>query len=231
MGAVLAAGPGAALSHRSAAALWGIRPSDRLEVTAETYGVRPEIDLHTASLRRDEVTTVQAMPVTTVPRTLLDLATVLQPHQVERAVNDAEVRRLTDPLSLADLVARYPRRKGVRTIRAILERLEDGSSMTRSELEARFLGFVHQVGLPRPQTNASLLVGSGWIECDFAWPRRRVIVELDGRASHGTAAAFERDRTRDRRLHAAGWRVVRVTWRQLDQSAAELARDLGNMLD
>jgi hypothetical protein len=163
--AVLAAGPGAALSHRSAAALWGLWHSDRLEVTVPKYRLRPGIKIHTSPLQADEVTSLQAIPATTVPRTLLDLATVLPAHQVERAANEAEVRRLTDPLSLADLVDRYPRRQGIRTIKAILSRLQAGAKITRSELEARFLAFVRETGLPSPDTNVRVL----GFECDFVW--------------------------------------------------------------
>ena len=124
MAAVLVAGPGAALSHRSAAALWGLRPSAGtwIEVTAPRQvrshrGMKP----HRRSLLADEVTEIRGIPVTTVPRTLLDLAAVLPRHQVERAMNEAEVRRLTDALSAPALLARYPGWRGVAVIRAILE--------------------------------------------------------------------------------------------------------------
>ncbi len=102
--------------------------------------------------------------------------------------------------------------------------------MTRSELEVRFLTFLRKTGLPRPEVNASLFVAGRWIECDCAWRDRRVIVELDGRASHDTAAAFERDRARDRTLQARGWRMVRITWRQLHDAPESVAYDLKALL-
>jgi hypothetical protein len=173
----------------------GLRPYDGLEVTVPAYRNRPGIIVHTSSLPRDEVTTVHGIPVTTVPRTLLDLAAALPPHQLERVINEAEVQGLTDPLSLPDLIARYPRRKGVATIKAILD---TGPSFTPSELESRFLAFTRQARVTSPLLNAHLL----GFECDCVWPKQRVIVELDGHATHSTREAFEQDRARDRTLQA-----------------------------
>jgi very-short-patch-repair endonuclease len=163
------------------------------------------------------------MPVTGVSRTLFDLAGVLRAHQLERAMHEAEIQRLTDSLSLPELVARHPRRRGVRTIKRILEA---GASPTRSELESRFLRFVRAARLPRPATNV-LVLG---FECDCVWHERRVVVELDSRTIHDTTAAFESDRARDRAPQAAGWRVVRVTWRQLREEREALAADLTTIL-
>jgi hypothetical protein len=233
MAAVLASGRGAALSHRSAAALWGLRPSARAvtEVTVEPRRrPRSGIQLHRGCLPRDEVTVLQGIPVTTVPRTLIDLAAVLGHQEVERATNEAEVRRLVDPLSLDDLIARYPRRRGVAAVKAILATGRIGSAVTRSELEDRFATFLDRLALPRPELNTSIVVGGRWFEGDFVWRSRRLIVELDGHAVHATAAAYERDRARDRTLHADGWRVVRVTWRQLHDDADALADDLRGLL-
>jgi restriction endonuclease-like protein len=233
MAAVLAAGRGAALSHRSAASLWRVRPTTRplIEVTVDRQLSRRGIEAHRGELARDEVTTVLGIPVTTLPRTLLDLAAVLARRDVERAVEEAEVLRLSDALSLVDLVARHSGRRGVATIRAILAAKRVGSSATRSELEERFLAFVERVGLPPPEVNASVQVRGRSIECDCVWRTWRLIVELDGHAFHATAAAFERDRARDRALHAGGWRVVRITWRQLHHDAAALAADLFGLLE
>ena len=226
MAAVLAAGPEAALSHRAAAAQLGLGHWPHLEVTARRRRDRPGIRVHTSSLPPDEIAVVQAIPTTRLARTLLDLAAVLPPHQVERAVNEAEVQGLTDILSLPDLVARYPGRRGIRTIKSILSRLEAGPVFTRSELESRFLAFVRKARLPSPILNAPL---SGY-ERDCVWPDQRLVVELDGHAFHATRASFERDREKDRALLAAGWRTIRLTWRQLDQSPEALVADLRMML-
>jgi uncharacterized protein DUF559 len=234
MAAVLATGDGAALSHRSAGALWGIRAStrSRIELTVRRR-LHPQRGLHLryGQLPADEVTTESGIPVTTVPRTLLDLAAVLPHHQVERAVNEAEVRRLTDAVSLADLAARHARRAGTRTIRAILEDGAIGVTVTRSELEARFLAFLDETGLPRPSVNSPLRVPGGWIEADCLWPAQRLIAELDGHATHRTPAAYEKDRERDRKLNAAGYRVIRITWRQLHTDPTALTSDLRTLLN
>jgi very-short-patch-repair endonuclease/predicted transcriptional regulator of viral defense system len=231
MAAVLAAGDAAVLSHRSAAGLWGLRPDSRSRVEVTVPASRHQqraIQFHFAHLPPDEITTVDGIPTTTVPRTLFDLASVVAPNHVERAVNEAEVRRLSDALSLGDLLARYPRRRGSSVIRRILA---DGLiGVTRSELEELFVAFLDEHGLPRPKSNVWMQVGTRWIEVDCLWRDQRVIVELDGRHAHDTVAAFERDRARDRALAARGWRTLRVTWRQLHDEPAALAADLRAVL-
>jgi hypothetical protein len=226
MAATLAAGPGAVLSHRAAGGAWGLIWSDHLEVTAPSRRARPGIVIHRSRLETDEVTTVRGIPVTGPSRTLFDLAAVFPFDRVEQAVNQAEVRGLRDSLSLNDLIARYPARAGVPKIREILERLEAGATLTRSDLEDRFLAFVHSTGLPPPRVNANLL----GFECDCVWPNQRVVVELDGHATRRTTAAFERDRARDRALNAGGWRTIRVTWRHLHLETEALAVDLTRIL-
>jgi very-short-patch-repair endonuclease len=98
--------------------------------------------------------------------------------------------------------------------------------LTRSELEERFLAFLDAHDLPRPSVNCAV---EGF-EVDFHWPDQRLIVELDGRAAHHTLTAFERDRARDRALQAAGWRVVRITWHQLQYEPTQIAGDLIRLL-
>ncbi len=105
-----------------------------------------------------------------------------------------------------------------------------GAAVTRSELEERFLEFVASAGLPRPEVNAPVQVAGAWIEVDCLWRAQRVVVELDGRAVHATGTAFERDRARDRALQVAGWRPVRVTWRQLAREPLALEADLRVLL-
>jgi very-short-patch-repair endonuclease len=227
MAAVLACGPGAVLSHHSAAALWGIRPSDRVEVTTRASHRGPKhISVHRSPLRNDERTTHRGIPTTTVPRTLLDLSAVVHPDALRSALRQAEQLRLTDPLSLSDLAERYPRRPGLAAIRALLEDATIGARVIRSELEERFQSFLLNVGLPLPQTNQFV---EGF-EVDCIWPDQRLIVELDGRAVHDTFHAFEQDRIRDRVLAAAGWRVIRVTWRQLHEEPERLEADLRLLL-
>jgi hypothetical protein len=161
---------------------------------------------------------------------LLDLAAILSGREVELAMEEAEVKRHTDRLSLPVLLARYPRRHGGPKLREILARNRLGTTLTGSELEERFLRFIADHGLPTPEMNAPIAVRSRFVEVDGVWRREGLIVELDGRAFHGTTAAFERDRSRDRALMAAGWRVVRITWRQLDDDPDGLANDIQILL-
>jgi hypothetical protein len=212
MAAVLAAGESAALSHRPAGAHWGLLQTARaaIEVTVPRQRRRrPGIELHVAALPPDEVTVLDGIPITTVPRTIFDLAAVERPSRVESAFNEAEGRRLTDPLSLIDLLQRYPRARGSRTIRAILATEPEG--ITREELEHRFREFIDEYDLPRPKFNHHVRVGKHLIEADCVWLEQQLIVELDGYATHGTRRAFESDRARDRVLAVREWRVIRVT--------------------
>jgi hypothetical protein len=233
MAAVLACGPGALLSHRAAGALWGLRPSSsaRIDVTVpRQLGRREGVRVHVSPIPSDERAMVDGIPITAVPRTLFDLAAELGPHELERAIDQAEVLRLTDPLSLPALLERYPGRKGTATLRATLESGNLGLGITRSELEERFLRLVTKAGLPHPELNAPLQLAGGWIEVDCLWRAQRVAVELDSRSVHGTPAAFERDRARDRRLQVEGWTPVRITWQQLARDAGEIEADLRALL-
>lgn len=233
MAAVLLGGDGAAASHGAAGTVWRLRRSAGgvIDVTApRRRRTRSPVRFHHEALPPDEVTVERRIPVTTVPRTLLDLALVLDAHGLERAINEAEVRRLRDRLSLLDLLERHPRRAGTATLRSLLAAGLVGAGVTRSELEDRFLAFLDAAELERPGLNVPLRVGRGWVEVDCLWRAQRLIVELDGRAAHATAQAFERDRARDRARQAAGWRVVRITWRQLHERPEELALELSALL-
>jgi predicted transcriptional regulator of viral defense system len=230
--AVLAHGPTAVLSHRSAASLWGVLRSVRtiIEVTAPRRWSRLGVKLHRSCLRGDEVTVKDGIPVTSVPRTLFDLARVLRPQALERAIGQAEALRLTDPLSLPDLLERHRGCRGAATLRAVLADGRTEPTVTRSDLEDLFLTFLDAHGLPRPQVNVGIEARGRWMECDFVWRTHRLIVELDGRETHNTGAAFERDRARDRALQVSGWRVVRITWRQLHADGDRIAADLRDLL-
>src|SRR3954468_526875 len=230
LAAVLAAGEGAALSYRSAGALWGMRETarGRIEVSVPRHrrsGAR--LELHWVSMEADEITTERAIPVTTPARTLFDLAAVLTAEQLEHAFDEAEVRRLASPTSLDALLVRYPGRKGAAAIRQVLaKRHAIGQTVTRSWLERRFLSLVDAHCLPRPRMNR----GGDHGELDATWHDQKLIAELDGFAVHGTRRAFEDDRARDRALQVAGWRVVRITWLQLRDDADTIGHQLSALL-
>lgn len=230
MAAVLAGGGGALLGHHTGAALWLLRDprSGPIDVTvARQRRAVKGIRFHRARIPSDERAVLHGIPVTSMPRTLLDLAAVLDARQLERVINEADYLRLTDRLSLHDLLERYPRRAGTPNLRGALARRAAGATRTRSDMEELFLNLLDEHGLPRPRINARLEdVG----EIDCVWPAGRVAVELDSRRAHATPHAFERDRERDRLLQARGWRVIRVTWRQLEERPRAVIEDLERIL-
>jgi hypothetical protein len=226
MAAVLAGGEGAVLSHRAAAALWGVRRSSAIEITCPRRVRHRGILAHQAALPPDEVTTRAGIPVTTITRTIFDLAAVTRRDQVEAAVNQAEYQEIKDSLSLAGLAARYPGRRGAATVRRLLEEHRIGSMMTRSELEQAFLAFLDAERLPRPDAMNIHIEAAGRLhECDAVWRTARLIVELDG-PGHRTTRAFHDDRKDDRALKVAGWTVIRVTELHLTIDRRQLAADL-----
>ena len=240
LGAVFACGAGAVLSHRSAAALWGIRDpgSGRIEVTSPRKSrSTKKIGKHFGVLPADERTVLDGIPVTTVNRTLLDLGRVSRPHSVEAALREAEYRGLHERLSLPALLARHRRHRGARAAAQALGRLgDDPGGRIRSPLEELFLPFLDSQRLPRPRINAGVHVPASrhelekHYEVDCLWEPQRLIVELDGFGAHGSRASFEDDRERDRRLATAGYRVTRITKRQLIGQGDALAADLHHLL-
>jgi very-short-patch-repair endonuclease len=232
MAAVLARGPGAVLSHQSAAALWGIRDhyGGPIHITSPSRTRSSgAIRAHRALLPPDEITVHDGIPVTTVPRTIFDLAAE-SPQAVEPALRQAEYLRLYDSLSLLDLMDRYPGHRGSRAIRAALARLKETPGRTRSDFEERFVAFLDRYGLPRPHFNAWLTVGPDRFQADCLWPDQRLIVELDSWSAHGTRSAFRSDKKRDRKLAAAGYTTTRIPWSALDDEPEEIAADLRALL-
>jgi very-short-patch-repair endonuclease len=234
LAAVLASGPDAVLSHWSAAALWMIRPNSRsiVDVTAphksRTWdGIRR----HHKALPADEITVEEGIPVTTVPRTIFDLAATEPADVVENMLREMEHLELRDRLSLRDMVERYPRRRGVRRVRTALERLEEEPVGRKSSpLEERFAPFLRRHRLPLPRFNDWIILGPKRYKVDCHWPGTGQIVELDGWKSHKTRSAFREDRARDRRLRVAGYSVTHITWNQLDDEPEAVAADLRALL-
>lgn len=227
---VLASGEGAALSHRSATALWGIWGSG----AGETHVTLPRktrsqrsIRRHFGVLARDEVTVLDGIPVTTAARAVLDLAADRGEAAAETALREMEYLGIYGPVSLPALLERYPRHKGTPIVEVCLERLrDDPGGRVRSPLEEVFLPFLDAHRIPRPRVNAWLTIGEHRYQVDCLWPQARLIGELDGFKSHGTKRAFRKDRRRDRQLGAAGFHVVRITEDQVVGEPSELASDL-----
>jgi hypothetical protein len=232
--AVLAYGPTALLSHRSAAALHGIRPDNRpkIEVTLPSPSARsrPGIDVHrSTTLEAADVTTIDGIPCTTLARTLLDLAEVIHRQGLERAVDQAEVLQIFDLRAVEGVLSRAAGRRCAGVLRDVLARY-DGPALTEKELEERFFALCLAAGLPKPGVNVWITLDGGVAyKADFLWRAERLIVETDGWGSHGTRRAFENDRRRDRRLIVAGWTVVRFTWRDVEREPEEVAETLARL--
>jgi predicted transcriptional regulator of viral defense system len=235
MAAVLAAGEGAVLSHRDAAALHGmLRPGShvRTEVTTTgraTTGATIRI-YRTRSLEVEDVTTVDGIPATSLARTLVDLAGTVPKDRLRKAINEAERLDLLDARALERTLARTAGRRGSghHKLRETLKQLATtGVDFTRSELEDRFLSLVVKPhGLPRPTMNG----GVEGMEIDALWREHRVAVEVDGWGSHSTRRAFQEDRERDVRLQVAGYRVLRFTHRDVTTRPWWVAGAIGDVL-
>lgn len=202
-----------------------------VEITVpRKLGRRAGIRAHRARLPGDETAAVDGTPATGPHRTIFDLAGQLQRYELERAIEQAELMRLWDQVPLAELLDRHPGRRGAAALRGLVEAGRMAARITRSELERSFMQLLDNSGLPRPERNAQVETREREYEADCVWRPQRVIVELDSRAFHDTATAFERDRVRDRRPAVAGWRTVRITWRQLEFEPRAVLRDLEAVL-
>jgi hypothetical protein len=223
--ALLASGPGALLSHASAAALWGIfeRWREPFEVTVPTGRRRTGIAVHRAHVDRKDIRRHLGIRVTSPARTVFDIAPRLTDKALTRAVNELRIQRLIKLDHLADLVARLPRHPSARRVKPLIE---TPRGPTRSELEDAFVAFTERFGLPQPELNARV---AGY-EVDALFREQRVIVELDGYQFHGTRQAFESDRERDAATLAAGFVTVRITWERLTEAAEKEADRLNAII-
>lgn len=231
MAAVLACGEAAGLSHACATALWEIRPYNGVWIDVTTpsragRASRERIRLHRSSIfDAGDITTRRSIPVTTIARTLLDIAAQITEPSLARTVEQTEIRRLFDLKAIERTLARHPTHPGRAKLTRALALYRD-DEFTRSTLEVVFLGLCDAHGIPRPLVN-HIVDGD---EADFFWREPRVIVETDGRATHFTLSAYERDRARDARLVALGYRVLRFTELQVRNDAATVARRLAAVL-
>jgi very-short-patch-repair endonuclease len=235
LAAVLACGPGAVLSHESAAALWGFwkaREAQLHVIAPNRRGRSPGgIVAHRDGwLPPSDRTIFRGIPCTTVARTLLDQAGVLPPWDLRKSLGEAEVMRLVDHKQLRRQIYRGRGRRGVTRLRALLDEIHPQTKRSRSELERMFLHVCLQVGLPQPEVNVSLKVGSRHLKPDFLWRPQRLILEADSRRFHDTDVAFVDDRRREQRLQVAGWRVSRFAWEQVEYEPGVLAEAVRRLL-
>ena len=229
--ALLFAGEGAVLSHRSGADLWELRTSKEPEIDVTTPTHRrgdAVVRIRHDQLDPSETMTRNGIRVTKPLRTLLDLAACVTEKQLERAIRQAIYRRLTTTTLLADAVHKRHGQRGARRMRNVLERIGEAPGLIRSDLEEDFLAYLRRHRLPMPELNVQMRIAGKPIEADCVWRERRVIIELDGRDAHDNTPAFESDRERDLALIAAGWKPGRVTSRRLQST--RLAKELRAIL-
>jgi hypothetical protein len=230
MAAVLACGQGAVVSHRTAAKLHGLidYQGTKLDMTVPGRRVRrpePRVIVHSSTtLTPKDVTVVNNIPCTTVARTLLDLAEVVDRRRHERAFDQAEIEEVLDMGAIEDQLRRNSTRSAARNTRALLAEHYPGSTPTESQLEEGFLALCRRAGLPQPEVQQWITLPDGGdpIRADFLWRRERVIVETDGEKVHGTRQRRRSDRRKDQRLIIHGFRPVRTDGQQVFERPAEL---------
>ncbi|HEX5609676.1 MAG TPA: DUF559 domain-containing protein [Solirubrobacterales bacterium] len=225
MAAVLSCGSRAALSHSSAAALWGLgrelRSCVEVSVPFASPRRRPGIRVHRRpKLREDDVTERFGIAVTNPVRTIIDQAARTDEAGLERLVNNADKLDLVDPVTLLAALARYPGQRGVGSLRALLgDRI---FLLTDSELERRFLRLVRRARLPVPETQRRV---NGYL-VDFFWPDLGLVVETDGLRYHRTPTQQVRDHRRDQAHTAAGFTHLRFTHAQVRYEAEDVRATL-----
>lgn len=236
MAAVLACGSGAALSHSSAAYLWGLVDEweEPIDVTAPNRrGRSPDgVTAHRdGSLQPVDKAELHGIPCTSLARTLLDYAGTAREWELRKAVAQAEVLGVLDCTAVRSILKRGRRRRGVARLRLVVDSLHPQTRRTRGELERLFLGMCIRAGVPQPEVNIWLDVpGGNPLQADFLWRDARLIVEADSRKFHDTASAFEYDRKREQRFQAGAWRVSRCTWAQVEREPRRLAATIRALL-
>jgi hypothetical protein len=236
LGAVLSCGKGAALARRSASVAWGLLGGDgrRFDVVAPgrsggRVGCPKTIDLRrTRRLAPEDVTELRGIPITTVGRTLVDLAGCVASRVLQRAVHEAEVAGLLDVDAVIATIERNPGRRGTRALRAALG--VSAPDPANSAIAAAFLALCVDHGLPAPRLGVHVDGGDRRYEADALFPAERLIVELDGRRVHATARSFQNDRRRDSVLAAQDFQTLRYTWRRLHDEPAAVAAELRRVL-
>jgi very-short-patch-repair endonuclease len=233
LAAALSYGEPGTVGFRSASEHWGVlreaRRKGPVEIIAPTGTVHRGTKLHRLTLPPTDRTTRDGVPVTTVGRTLADLATVAPRPLLAKAVNEAQVKQLLTSSQIRRAESASRHRPGGAQLRALLSKIDPGTRV-RSGLERRFLELLATTTLPPPRVNALIEVEHTLHEVDFAWPDRRLAVEVDGAQVHGTPQAHRTDLERDARFTRAGWRVQRFSDVQVKDHPAEVTNTLAALL-
>lgn len=234
MAGVLAAGPGAWLSHHSAGELRGYVDfrSGPVHVSLPRHlESRRGLRFHQASIPNDELDCRCGIPVTGPFRTVLDLAAGCTPATLDSVLAKIEADEITDNFSFATLLQRYPGRRGSRRLREAWERSQEVAGITRSPLERRFLRFLAEHNLPMPETNVRLHLDSRRVELDCLWRDYWLAAELDSWTHHKDRRSFHADRARNRSVVArAGLRLVNITDNDMKAGRQELESDMRSLL-
>jgi Protein of unknown function (DUF559) len=238
LGAVLAAGPGAVVSHRSAAHLWGLagfEPTGRIDLTVPRHSrprKRPGVVVH--ETRAYDLVSPRrrwGVPVTGAPRLLIDMAAVTEDDVTLLRVLD-EIRRLghaTWPeLWECLLLHSTAGRTGIARCRRVMT-IRNGKTVPDGEFARLFLLLLERWGLPEPVSEHEIRLSGARYKIDAAFPGRRIAIELDGRG-HVTEEIYEGDRQRDNRLELAGWIVLRFTWRRFRTRPEEVVEEVRTAL-
>lgn len=219
LAAVRACGPGAALSGKAAARLYElVRGSPpRPEVTTLSQRRVPGVITRRSSTI--ETTTFRGIPVTRVPRTLVDIASGLSLDDLARACHEAGVKYRTTPAEVEAILVRRPRTKGAAKLRKVLH---GDAPVTLSELERRFLDLLREAGLALPVMNRA--IDGRRVDCH--WPDHRLTVELDGYRYHRSRHSWEQDRRREREARARGDDFRRYTYGDVFESSDAMLAEL-----
>jgi very-short-patch-repair endonuclease len=230
MRAAALACPGAVISHRSAAALLGIRevaPAVVDLIPVEQRGRQIDgIKAHRVPFPGpSEVRRAYGIPCTTVARTVVDLAGTNGIEKLREAVEMAATRKALDIAAIDAILANGPKRRGAPCLRSVIDEWRPVAetakfATVRSLFEAKLLPLIAAAGLPMPRINAPVRTAERVLEVDLLWPEQRFVVEADSRRHHAIEVAFERDHKRNRELLAAGYRLLRVSWREAENEPA-----------
>jgi very-short-patch-repair endonuclease len=222
MAAVLACGDGAALCGRASAFLYGLvrggEPPPEVVVTRKRR-IEGVTTHHARRLHPLDTCTYDGIPITTVPRTLLDLAGSLSLDDLAYAAHQAEVRHKTTPAHVDAAIARRQNAAGAARLRALFH---GEISITLSQLERAFLAVLNREGLPRPVTNRP----AGGHRVDCRWPEHRLTVELDSFTFHHSRHTWELDRRREREARSRGDEFRRYTWSDVTEDTTLMIAEL-----